>query len=415
MPNMLKDHGKTISLTCIFLGVGLIGLALFFSAPAPEPVPNTILVRSTGGLPPVLTADRIPGNILQQAGIRMFPGDRVLVDGQQYKPDQSLPLAASRVLQIIPASKITVQEGSATRNIFSSAPTLGQALWEAGYRLTSTDRLNPPAETLLAGDMTINLQPAREISIVDGDKTIRIFSSAPTVETALAESGLALTSLDSTEPAANQPLPVGKPVKVFRNREEIAMNEKTIPFENEKINIAEMDQGKTEIIQAGETGLEAARERVRYTNDEETARQPEGSVILREPVKQITNVGTKVVASAIDTGVGSLDYYKTAQVYATSYSPCRQGYDHCSTGTASGTPLKKGIVAMTQSWYRIFAGTQVYIPGYGVGTVADTGGGIPGKYWIDLGYGEEDFVNWHETVTVYFLNPAPPNVPEVLP
>ena len=48
-------------------------------------------------------------------------------------------------------------------------------------------------------------------------------------------------------------------------------------------------------------------------------------------------------------------------------------------------------------------------------TVADTGGGIPGKYWIDLGYGEEDFVNWHETVTVYFLNPAPANVPEVLP
>jgi hypothetical protein len=47
--------------------------------------------------------------------------------------------------------------------------------------------------------------------------------------------------------------------------------------------------------------------------------------------------------------------------------------------------------------------------------VADTGGGIPGKYWIDLGYSEEDFVNWHQTVTVYFLNPAPPNVPEVLP
>jgi len=77
--------------------------------------------------------------------------------------------------------------------------------------------------------------------------------------------------------------------------------------------------------------------------------------------------------------------------------------------------LAKGVIAVSPAWYKIFAGTQIYVPGYGVGTVADTGGGIPGKYWIDLGYGEEDFVNWHQTVTIYFLNPAPANVPDVLP
>jgi uncharacterized protein YabE (DUF348 family) len=415
MPNMLEKHGRTITISFIFLAIGLIGLWLLISSPELEQVPNTILVRSTGGLAPVITADRIPANILLQVGIHMVPADRVLVDGQQYKPDQTLPPATDRVLQFIPASKITLLQGNDPIIIYSSAPTLGQALWEAGYRLTYADRLDPPAETLLAGDMTINLHPAREISVVDGKKSIKIYSSAPTVESALAENGIALTSLDYTEPAANQPLPVGKPVKIFRNREEIILTEKTIPFENEKSSIAEMEQGKTEVIQAGQTGLEAIRERVSYTNDEETGRHSEGSVTLREPVKQITHVGSNVVATGIDTGVSSSDYYMTAQVYATSYSPCRQGYDHCSTGTASGTPLKKGIVAVTQSWYRIFAGTRVYIPGYGIGTVADTGGGIPGKYWIDLGYGEEDFVNWHETVTVYFLNPAPPNVPEVLP
>jgi len=412
---MLEKHGQTISLTCIFLGIGLIGLWLFISSPVAEPIPNTILVRSTGGLPPILTTDRIPGNILKQAGIRLFPGDRVLIDGQRYKPDQKLPLDDSRILQFIPASKITIQQGEEFIRIYSSASTLGQALWEAGYHLSSTDRLDPPAETMLAGDMNIQFQPAREISVVDGEKIIIIYSSASTVEVALEENSLALTALDTTEPPSDQPLPFGKPVKIYRNREEIILAEKSIPFENEKINIAEMDQGETEVIQTGQTGLVATRERIRYSNEAETDRQTEGTITLREPVKQVTNVGTKIVARAVDTDIGSLNYYMTAQVYATSYSPCRQGYDKCSLGTASGTPLKKGIVAMTQAWYRIFAGTQVYIPGYGIGTVADTGGGIPGKYWIDLGYGEEDFVNWHETVTVYFLNPAPANLPEVLP
>ena len=363
---MIKEHWKTISLTGFFLAIGLIGLWLYLSGPSTKPVPNTILVRATGGLPPVLTTDRTPAGILLQAGIQVSPNDRILVDGQQYLPDQSLPPAVNRVIQFIPASEITVQQGDDSKSIFSSAPTLGQALWEAGYRLTSTDRLDPPAETLLVGDVTINLQSAREISVVDGKKTIKIFSAAPSVEEALAENGLTLTSLDSSEPAANQPLPVGKPVKIFRNREEISLSQKVIPFENEKINIAELAQGKTEVIQAGQTGMEAARERVNYTNEEETSRHAEGTITLREPVKQITNVGTKVVASAVNIGTGSLDYYRTEQVYATSYSPCRQGYDHCSTGTASGTPLKKGVVAVTQSWYKIFGGSQVYIPGYGI-------------------------------------------------
>jgi resuscitation-promoting factor RpfB len=412
---MLERYGRTISLTCIFLGIGLIGLSLLFAGPAQPPVPNMILVRSTGGLAPVLTADRLPGNILIQAGIRFFPGDRVLVDGQSYGPDQSLPAASDRVMQFIPASKITIMQGKKETIIYSSAPTLGEALWENGYRLTSVDRLEPPAETLLAGDMSIIFQSVREVVIEDGDKSLKVNTTALTVESALSEAGLSLTALDTSEPASGEALPIGESITVHRNRDEIIWNEKTIPFENEKVNVPEMEQGKTEITQAGQTGLEAARERVKYTNDKETDRHSEGSIVLRDPVKQVTNVGSKVVANSVETGIGPQDYYMTAQVYATSYSPCRQGYDHCSTGTASGTPLKKGIVAVTQSWYRIFAGTRVYIPGYGIGTVADTGGGIPGKYWIDLGYGEEDFVNWHQTVTVYFLNPAPSSVPEVLP
>jgi uncharacterized protein YabE (DUF348 family) len=415
MPNMLEKNKPYLIIIVMLIGTGLIGLWLVLTSPTKEPVSNTILVRSTGGLAPVITTDRIPANILKQAGIHISPADRVLVDGQQYKLDQPLPPASERVLQFIPASQITIQQGNETNIIYSSASTLGQALWEAGYRLTTTDRIIPPTETLLATDMNVTLIPAREISITDGDKTIKVFSAAPTITELLRENGFSLTALDSTEPAADQPLSAGQTIKIIRNREEIVLKQKTIPFENEKINVPEIDQGKTEIIQEGISGLEAIRERVRYTGDKEIDRHEEGSISIREPVKQITHVGTKAVASAVDTGIGSLDYYMTAQVYATSYSPCRQGYDHCSSGTASGTPLKKGIVAVTQAWYRIFGGTQVYIPGYGIGTVADTGGGIPGKYWIDLGYGEEDFVNWHETVTVYFLKPAPANLPEVLP
>ena len=113
---------------------------------------------------------------------------------------------------------------------------------------------------------------------------------------------------------------------------------------------------------------------------------------------------------ASDPGIEGLEYWGTKTMYATSYYPC--GFlNRCSYTTASGATLQKGIVAFTVEWYRELKGTQVYVPGYGIGTVSDTGGGIPGKDWIDLGYGNEDYIPWSKNLTVYFLGPPPDPIP----
>jgi len=52
-------------------------------------------------------------------------------------------------------------------------------------------------------------------------------------------------------------------------------------------------------------------------------------------------------------------------------------------------------------------GTRMYVPGYGQAEAADVGGGVHGR-WIDLGYDDGNFINWHQYVTVYFLTPVPP-------
>jgi 3D (Asp-Asp-Asp) domain-containing protein len=53
-------------------------------------------------------------------------------------------------------------------------------------------------------------------------------------------------------------------------------------------------------------------------------------------------------------------------------------------------------------------GQSVYIAGYGIATIEDVGGGIPGRHWIDLGYTDAEIISWNRWVTVYFLMPAPP-------
>jgi 3D (Asp-Asp-Asp) domain-containing protein len=74
-----------------------------------------------------------------------------------------------------------------------------------------------------------------------------------------------------------------------------------------------------------------------------------------------------------------------------------------------------GVIAVTRAWYNLMLGQRLYVPGYGIGVVGDIGGGIPGKYWIDLAYSDDDYVAWHQNVTVYFLTPVPENIAWILP
>jgi 3D (Asp-Asp-Asp) domain-containing protein len=66
-------------------------------------------------------------------------------------------------------------------------------------------------------------------------------------------------------------------------------------------------------------------------------------------------------------------------------------------------------------WYQIMKFQKVYVQGYGFGTIADTGGGIPGTPWIDLGFDDDNYVSWHNWTTMYFLPPIPAWVPVSLP
>jgi hypothetical protein len=75
--------------------------------------------------------------------------------------------------------------------------------------------------------------------------------------------------------------------------------------------------------------------------------------------------------------------------------------------------LTKGIVGADPTFLPY--GTQIYVPGYGVGLVADTCPWRGFSLWVDLGYDDENWVSWSSWTDVYLLLPIPNNFPFVLP
>ncbi|MBK7320625.1 ubiquitin-like domain-containing protein [Candidatus Villigracilis affinis] len=87
----------------------------------------------------------MPLVLLTQNGITPQQADRVLVNGVSFPMDQ--PPAVDPIQLQRRAVELTPTTPLGTQNLQTSAPTVGQALTEAGYVLGAADLIDPPAET----------------------------------------------------------------------------------------------------------------------------------------------------------------------------------------------------------------------------------------------------------------------------
>ncbi len=355
-----------------------------------------------------------PADLFIQAGLIFGPNDRALLNGTPVPMNDPVPMAGPVTLQLIRAQTLTLVTPEGTRALQSSAPTVGEALHEAGIAIRASDFLDPPATTPITGALTVTYTPAREYIVSVGGQTLRIRSSARTVGAALAEAGIPLLGLDYSLPSENEALPTDGQVRVVRVSESVVLAQKSIPFESEFVASADVLLDQQQILEPGQAGLTVSRVRIRYEDGQEITRQTEAETLVRPPKKQITGFGTKVEIKTASVDGVQIEYWRAVQMYATAYSPCRSGTSQCYPFTASGKPVKHGVVAVISSWYANMRGQPVYVPGYGRATIEDLGGGIPGRHWIDLGYTDSEYQSWGVWVTVYFLTPVPPTIMYVL-
>ncbi len=354
------------------------------------------------------TPERVPLNILREVGAEVFPSDRLWAEGILLQDPAAELLAPPASLLVQRGFQIELALPEQSRILYSSAPTVGEALEENGIILREGDLLEPAADTPLQSDLQVDLRPSKSIRIqVDGD-LIQTRATGTTVGEALSDAGVALLGLDYSLPPLDAPLPSDGEVRIVRVDEQLIVEQEPVPFDTVFEADPELEIDNQRILDPGTYGIEANRIRLRFEDGLEVERIEEGTWQVREPEPKRVGYGTRIEIRSASTADGPIEYWRAIEMWATSYSPSRAGVspDAPNFGiTASGLPLTKGLVAIDRSL--IPFGTRLYIPGYGFAIAADTGGGVRGR-WIDLGYDDDNWVSWARYVTVYFLTPVPP-------
>ncbi len=352
-----------------------------------------------------------PYVILREAGVVIGPNDGVHIE----PPAPTDPEGTTTRIIVRHAVPIVLEEGNVRTPFYTDAATVGEALLQSGITLYRADHIFPGPETPIQSGMHIRLERSIPVSVQVDGHVLRTRTHRHTVGEVLSELGITLSGLDYSDPPLDRSLGEGLEIRVVRVSESIIVEQSPIPFETVWQGDPEMELDHHGLLQEGKPGVLERRIRIRYEDGEVVSRQVEGESVVKAPVNRVMGYGTKIVIRTLQTEAGPMEYWRVIHALATSYSASTAGVspDLPYYGrTATGLPMGDGIVAVDPNVIPL--GTKVYVPGYGLGLAADTGGAIRGRR-IDLGYDDEHLKLWYAWVDVYLLTPVPAHINYLLP
>ena len=351
-------------------------------------------------------------DILASLGVSVGRYDEVDVTPGEVADQTQRPPLHILVERAVP---VTVQEsGSPPLHLYTTARTVGEALYKAGLVLYLADNVRPSLSSPVKPGAHISVDRSVSVSLEVDGRTMRTRTHRYTASDVLADMDISLQGLDYAVPDLNTPLIGGETIRVVRVREELLVQQEPIPFEVHWAPDPDLEIDHQRVGQQGETGVFERRIRVRYEDDIEINRWVEAEWTAKAPQPKIINYGTQIVWRTLDTPSGAVQYWRKFRMFATSYNAASSGKapGHPTYGiTRLGWPMRSGIVAVDPRVVPL--GSRVYVPVYGVGDAADTGGAIRNMR-IDLGYGDDNLVLWYRCVDVYWLAPVPENVEYIL-
>ena len=199
-------------------------------------------------------------------------------------------------INIFRARPITIVDGNKRLKVTTAEQTPALIAKAAGIEVFEEDKTTLSNSDNMAVDganMVMKIDRASMVNFVLYGKESVIRTHAKTVGELLKEKNINPKKDDTLSVDRSAKIIPGMKIELWRNGKQTITAEEDVKFEVEKVQDANRDSGYREVKQAGENGKRNVTYEIEMKNGVEVSRKEIASVVTKEPKKQIEIVGTK--------------------------------------------------------------------------------------------------------------------------
>jgi uncharacterized protein YabE (DUF348 family) len=224
--------------------------------------------------------------VLAAAGIAANPQDRV-------EPAPTTEIADGDQVIVNRARMLTLTEGGQTRNVWTTASSVDEALKGLGVNVQPIQMSLAPNTKIPVSGLDVRVEVQRSVTLADGtNPPEQITTSAGTIAGLLADKGVTLGPDDVSVPSSETQLTDGMQIHLVRNGVgEVVEVRRTDPPVQE-IEDPELPRGQREVVDPGAPGEQTAVMRVYVQNGQEVRRQQIRAGASTPPRPRIVKIGT---------------------------------------------------------------------------------------------------------------------------
>ncbi|WP_207768592.1 resuscitation-promoting factor [Mycobacterium ahvazicum] len=224
-----------------------------------------------------------------------------IVEENGYVVDQRDDLYPAADVQIHDADKITLRrsrplqislDGSDTKQVWTTASTVDEALAQLAMTDTAPAAASRASRVPLAG-MALPVVSAKSVQINDGGNIRMVHLPAPNVAGLLSAAGVPLQDSDQVVPAATAPIVDGMQIQVTRNRIEKVTERVPLAPNARKVEDPDMNMSRQVVEDPGSPGTQDVTYAVATVNGVETGRLPIANIVIAPARDSVVRVGTK--------------------------------------------------------------------------------------------------------------------------
>jgi resuscitation-promoting factor RpfB len=183
-------------------------------------------------------------------------------------------------------------DGQGTRKVWTTATTVDEALAQLAMTDTAPAAASRGSRVPLTG-MALPVVSAKTVQINDGGAVRTVHLPAPNVAAMLTAAGIPLIDSDQVVPSATSPIVDGMEIQVTRNRIQRVTQRLPLPPNSRRIEDLDMNISRQVVEDPGTPGEQDVTFAVATVNGVETGRLPVANTVVTPAREAVVRVGTK--------------------------------------------------------------------------------------------------------------------------